>query len=103
MGHEWKTSVVSRTSASHGCPYCAGVTVWSGYNDLATLRPDIAADWDYELNDKLPSEVMPYSQKKHGGSAATGIAMGGTETVNPLMSPEKLEIEIQRLTDQQEN
>ena len=64
LGHEWETSVVSRTSASHGCPYCAGVTVWSGYNDLATLRPDIAADWDYELNDKLPSEVMPYSQKK---------------------------------------
>ena len=37
------------------------------------------------------------------GLAAAGIAMGGTETVNPLMSQEKLESEIYRLTELQEN
>ena len=37
------------------------------------------------------------------GLAAAGIAMGGTETVNPLMSPERLEEEIYRLTELQED
>ena len=37
------------------------------------------------------------------GLAAAGIAMGGTETVNPLMSPERLENEIVRLTELQED
>ena len=37
------------------------------------------------------------------GLAAAGIAMGGTETVNPLMSPERLENEIYRLTELQED
>lgn len=26
----------------HGCPYCAGNKVWSGFNDLWTTRPDVA-------------------------------------------------------------
>jgi pseudouridine kinase len=37
------------------------------------------------------------------GLAAAGIAMGGTENVNPLMSPERLENEIVRLTELQED
>lgn len=37
------------------------------------------------------------------GLAAAGIAMGGTETVNLLMSPERLENEIVRLTELQED
>ena len=36
------------------------------------------------------------------GLAAAGIAMGGTETVNPLMSPERLRSEIYRITELQE-
>lgn len=32
----------------HGlkCPYCAGRRVWPGFNDMATRRPDLAAEWD---------------------------------------------------------
>ena len=53
--------------------------------------------------------VWAYVQGKNlaecalAGVAASGIAMGGTETVNPLMSPKRLRSEIYRLTELQED
>lgn len=44
QGHEWEASVLSRTSG-RGCPVCTGKRVVAGINDLATLRPDLAAQW----------------------------------------------------------
>ena len=42
-----------------GCPVCAGQQVLAGYNDLASKRPDLAKEWNYEKNgDLLPSQVM---------------------------------------------
>ena len=44
---------------------CAGKQALAGYNDLATLNPDLAAEWNYEKNNgTLPSEVVPGSNKK---------------------------------------
>ena len=45
-GHSWKDAVVKRT---HGkpCPYCTNRRVLIGYNDLATLYPKLANEWDY--------------------------------------------------------
>jgi len=34
----------------NGCPICAGKKVVKGYNDIATLFPQLAAEWDYENN-----------------------------------------------------
>lgn len=48
-GHEWRASVQSRASGS-GCPICAGRKLLPGENDLATLRPDLAEEWDSEKN-----------------------------------------------------
>lgn len=63
-GHEWKDSVYHRTSG-RGCPYCAGQRVWVGDNDLATLRPDIAAQWNDTKNGELtPEQVTLRSSKK---------------------------------------
>ncbi len=42
-GHEWEAVVFNRSRGS-GCPTCAGQQVLAGYNDLATLRPDLAAE-----------------------------------------------------------
>ena len=48
-----------------GCPYCAGKRVLAGFNDLATLCPEIAAQWDPSLNGALtPEMVMPGSHQK---------------------------------------
>lgn len=40
--HVWQAEVVSRTRGS-GCPFCAGRQAIPGVDDLATLRPDVAA------------------------------------------------------------
>ena len=52
MNHRWQASIVSRTKGSK-CPYCSGICVIRGKNDLATLRPDIAAEWNDEKNGEL--------------------------------------------------
>ena len=64
-GHEWQ-AIVSRRAGDHdpGCPYCAGRKAWPGFNDLATLRPDLAAEWHPFRNGKLtPADVTPGSNK----------------------------------------
>ena len=43
-GHEWEAAVKSRTINKTGCPYCSHNKVLVGFNDLATLLPDIAAE-----------------------------------------------------------
>lgn len=61
-GHEWQTSVKAR---SHGenCPICSGARVIQGVNDLATIRPEIAAEWS-EKNAIKPTEISVGSHKK---------------------------------------
>ena len=60
---EWKAEIKSRTNG-RGCPVCAGKAVYKGVNDLATLRPDIAAEWNYELNKKGPDEYTCGTDQK---------------------------------------
>lgn len=63
-GHEWKVSPNSRTNNPSygrnisGCPCCSNKVTVSGINDLATTHPDLAIEWDYELNGDLkPTDV----------------------------------------------
>ena len=53
-GHSWCSSVASRFYNHHGCPYCSGNKVIAGVNDLATLKPEMAAYWDTSKNKLLP-------------------------------------------------
>lgn len=63
-GHEWQAAVSDRASG-HGCPFCAGKRVLSGFNDLASLRPDLAAQWHPDKNGSLrPEDVTQHSGKK---------------------------------------
>ncbi len=63
-GHEWKARISHRCSGS-GCPYCAGRKVWRGFNDLETLAPYLAEEWNFEKNAPLlPSQVTVGSGKK---------------------------------------
>lgn len=48
-GHYWITTPASRVKQGQGCGVCAGVILLSGFNDLATTDPEIAATaylWD---------------------------------------------------------
>ena len=63
-GHEWLTTVANRSNGN-GCPYCAGQKVLKGYNDLQTVNPTLAKEWNYEKNNGLtPADVMPNSKEK---------------------------------------
>lgn len=42
-GHMWSATVANRVLNGQSCPVCSGRSVVSGYNDLATTHPDLAA------------------------------------------------------------
>ncbi len=59
--HEWFAVIKDRALKGQGCPSCSGNEVTSN-NCLATHRPDLAAEWDYNKNDKTPDQVTKSSQ-----------------------------------------
>ena len=63
-GHSWKTSVANRIK-QEGCPYCRGRKIWSGFNDLKTLFPELMKEWDFDLNVVDPEKIAPASSKKY--------------------------------------
>ena len=61
---EWKSDITHRNSGL-GCPYLSGRAVWPGFNDLATINHDIAAQWHPTKNGNLkPNQVISGSAKK---------------------------------------
>ena len=60
---EWESQINNRANGAD-CPYISGRAVWRGFNDLATTHPELAAEWDYEKNKLLPSEVTARSGRK---------------------------------------
>lgn len=65
-GHSLQMQVARRAGGhGSGCSYCAGRKVLPGFNDLATARPDIAAQWYPTMSRRLgPSEVLATSGKE---------------------------------------
>lgn len=61
LGHEWKTTVNSRTRQGTGCPTCWGRVRVSGENDAATLHPALLARYDANKNSKPLSSYGPAS------------------------------------------
>ena len=63
-GHSWKAAIYSRTAGA-GCPYCAGNRLNPGVNDLLTVDPDVAAQWDPEKNGELrPQDIAGRTARK---------------------------------------
>ncbi|MBQ8997903.1 MAG: zinc-ribbon domain-containing protein [Clostridium sp.] len=54
-GHEWEAKITNRTNSKNlnKCPVCIGRKVVKGYNDLATLKPEIAKTWHPTKNGSL--------------------------------------------------
>lgn len=65
LGHSYKKSPKSRVKGS-ACPYCtsSNTKLLSGFNDLATLFPDVAKDWDYKKNKTTPDKVLSKTKKR---------------------------------------
>lgn len=65
MKLEWVASIDSRTRKNTGCPIKTGHQLLEGYNDLASVRPDLAAEWNYERNVGIkPNMIICGSDKK---------------------------------------
>ncbi|SCP99132.1 zinc-ribbon domain-containing protein [Anaerobium acetethylicum] len=64
-GNEWKTRIANR-NAGIGCPFCAGQRVIEGVNDLCTVNPEIAKQWDYENNKEVrPENIAANANRKY--------------------------------------
>ena len=62
MKHPFRSVVYSRAILHTDCPYCTNRKVLSGFNDLASVYPDVADEWHPLRNGSLtPDKVSPYS------------------------------------------
>ena len=67
-GHVWVAVVDNRVRKGVGCPYCSNFLALAGFNDLATVNPELAAQadgWD-------PSTVTPGSGRKAAWKCVKG-------------------------------
>lgn len=62
-GHSWKAEVNSRFMG-HGCPYCAGIILSPGENDLLSQNPELAKEWDYDRNGDLTPDKITVNNGK---------------------------------------
>ena len=61
---EWQ-ALISNRNSGNDCPYLNGKAVWPGFNDLATINPELAAQWHPTKNGDLkPTQITAGSRKK---------------------------------------
>lgn len=64
-GHSYERMISHQSSRDSGCPICKMQVLQEGVNDLQTLFPDIASEWDYKSNhNEKPSMYTPISHKR---------------------------------------
>ena len=52
---EWRPSIAGACRTGGGCPACSGKVLVEGVNDVATVHPEIAAQWHPTLNEFPPT------------------------------------------------
>ncbi|MBE5924897.1 MAG: hypothetical protein E7271_10630 [Lachnospiraceae bacterium] len=94
-GHSWEARINHRTDKHSNCPYCSGLQVLAGFNDLQTQYPDLAKEWHPTKNDNLkPTDVTSGSGKKvwwlgkcgHEWDASIGNRSGKNKSGCPYCS-----------------
>lgn len=64
-GYLW-SAVIHTRSKGAGCPACAGNVAVAGRNDLATIKPELAKEWDCQKNGEItPGQVSYSSGRKY--------------------------------------
>ena len=63
-GHEWRASIKNRVISGSGCPYCSHNAILEGYNDLASQKPELAAEWSAKNAPLLPTQVTVFANRK---------------------------------------
>ena len=62
-GHEWSAEIRNRVRGA-GCPYWSHNAVLQGFNDLATVLPQVAKEWSPRNAPLKPTQVTPYANRK---------------------------------------
>jgi hypothetical protein len=94
LGHEWEASISNRCRGN-GCPICSNRVIVPGYNDLATTNPELAAEWDYSKNTKVPTEYSAGARAevwwicKRGHSWKTAIVYRSKGNNCPICAKER--------------
>ena len=63
-GHEWRASIKNRVISGSGCPYCSHNAILEGFNDLASQKPELAAEWSDRNAPLLPTQVTVFANRK---------------------------------------
>lgn len=58
LGHEWEASIAHRSNGGR-CPYCSHRKLLRGFNDFATIHPELLREWDYEKNLNIDPTAIP--------------------------------------------
>lgn len=67
-GYKWKTPICNRTrDYKNGCPLCSDKVIIKGVNDLATKRPDLIEEWDFEKNGHIDIYEVGIGSHKYVG------------------------------------
>ena len=61
-GHEWQAIVKNRVNGAD-CPYCSGNQLLKGFNDFATMKPELVSEWSDQNLPLLPDMVLSCSNK----------------------------------------
>lgn len=77
--HEWQTTVNSRTSANHGCPFCS-LNALCGCRSLAVRFPDLCLEWDYDRNSDRPEDISYASNQKRWWRCRNGCSTPRCQT-----------------------
>jgi hypothetical protein len=62
--HEWFAPIDARTKRGNGCKVCSGRLVLPGINDLSTLNPDLARQWNHDKNTEESLHHIPVTSSK---------------------------------------
>jgi len=68
LGHTWEETPNKRSGRGDACPFCSGQRCWTGFNDLRTSHPQVAAEadgWD-------PTAITAGSNTKRGWKCVKG-------------------------------
>lgn len=61
-GHEWQAIVKNRVKGAD-CPYCNSNQLLKGFNDLATMKPELVSEWSDKNLPLMPDMVLSCTNK----------------------------------------
>ena len=62
-GHAYLSSPSCRIRG-HGCVYCSGKEILTGFNDFASGYPELLEEWDYRKNRVDPSKISRFTHRR---------------------------------------